>query len=63
MQSDTFICALNQVGDRKQMNIIRLENPERPLRLKISADSAIMHPTSLIVAVRGKEYLNLNNKL
>ena len=57
MESDKFICVREKVGDAAQVVIFDLNNTPNPIRRPITADSAIMHPTSKIIALKGKRVL------
>lgn len=48
MESDKFICVREKVGDSNQVVIIDMSNVNTPIRRPISADSAIMNPTSKV---------------
>ena len=48
MESDKFICVREKVGDSAQVVIIDMSNVNNPIRRPISADSAIMNPTSKV---------------
>ncbi|KAF8763341.1 Clathrin heavy chain like protein [Argiope bruennichi] len=52
MESDKFICVREKVGDSAQVVIIDMSNPTNPIRRPISADSAIMNPTSKVIALK-----------
>lgn len=52
MESDKFICVREKVGDSAQVVIIDMSNVNNPIRRPISADSAIMNPTSKVSANR-----------
>lgn len=53
MESDKFICVREKLGDQNQVVIIDLEDIDNMVRRPITADSAIMHPTSKIIALKG----------
>lgn len=55
MESDKFICIREKVGDSAQVVILDMTDPTNPIRRPISADSAIMNPTSKVIALKGKE--------
>lgn len=48
MESDKFICVREKVGDTVQVVIVDMSNPNTPIRRPISAESAIMNPTSKV---------------
>lgn len=54
MESDQFICVREKVGDQNQVVIIDLNDLNEIIRRPITADSAIMNPTSKIIALKGK---------
>ena len=54
MESDKFICVREKVGDASQVVIIDMSDGTNPIRRPITADSAIMHPTSKVIALKGK---------
>jgi clathrin heavy chain len=56
MESDKFICVREKVGETAQVVIIDLNDAQNPIRRPITADSAIMHPTSKVIALKGKLY-------
>ena len=53
MESDKFICVREKVGETSQVVIIDLNDTSNPIRRPITADSAIMHPTSKVIALKG----------
>ena len=53
MESDKFICVREKVGEQNQVVIIEMSNPSNPTRRPMAADSAIMHPTAKIIALKG----------
>ena len=53
MESDKFICVREKVGETAQVVIIDLNDSANPIRRPITADSAIMHPTSKVIALKG----------
>jgi clathrin heavy chain len=59
MESDKFICVREKVGEVAQVVIIDLNDTSNPIRRPITADSAIMHPTSKVIALNGKNILNI----
>ncbi|KAI0987660.1 hypothetical protein GJ496_003725 [Pomphorhynchus laevis] len=61
MESDKFICVRQLVGDQNQVIIIDLNNPSAPIRRPITADSAIMHPTEKIIALKAGRTLQIFN--
>lgn len=61
MESDKFICVREKVGDAAQVVIIDMANPQTPIRRPISADNAIMNPTSKVIALRAMRTLQIFN--
>eukprot|EP00118_Oscarella_pearsei_P024527 m.306251 g.306251 ORF g.306251 m.306251 type:complete len:1689 (+) comp41084_c0_seq1:100-5166(+) len=61
LESDKFICVREKVGDQSQVVIIDLANPSSPTRRPISADSAIMNPTSRVIALKAGRTLQIFN--
>lgn len=59
MESDKFICIREKVGEQNQVVIVDLSDPNNPIRRPISADSAIMNPTSKVIALKGKMLSNI----
>ena len=54
MESDKYICVREKVGESAQVVIIDMADTANPIRRPISADSAIMNPTSKVIALKGK---------
>jgi clathrin heavy chain len=54
MESDKFICIREKLNDSGQVTIIDLSDIANPIRRPISAESAIMHPTSKVIALKGR---------
>ncbi|UYV79562.1 CLTC [Cordylochernes scorpioides] len=52
MESDKFICIREKVGETAQVVIVDMTNPTSPIRRPISADSAIMNPSSKVIALK-----------
>ena len=63
MESDKFICVREKVGEVAQVVIIDLNDTSNPIRRPITADSAIMHPTSKVIALKGINILIILNHL
>ena len=59
MESDKFICVREKVGETAQVVIIDLNDTANPIRRPISADSAIMNPTSKVIALKGRRQLQI----
>lgn len=55
MESDRFICIREQANNNNQVVIIDLQNKNEIMRRPISADSVIMHPTTKVMALKGKK--------
>ncbi|CAG8733728.1 21124_t:CDS:2, partial [Racocetra persica] len=61
MESDRFICVRETAGGTNQVVIIDLNDPQNVMKRPISADSAIMHPTSKILALKAQRQLQIFN--
>jgi clathrin heavy chain len=61
MESDKFICVREKVGETAQVVIIDLNDTANPIRRPITADSAIMHPTSKVIALKASKTLQIFN--
>ena len=59
MESDKFICLREEVADTAPVVIIDLNDSTNPIRRPITADSAIMHPTSKVIALKGNFFFLL----
>lgn len=57
MESDKFIC-VRETSPQNSVVIIDMSMPMQPLRRPITADSAIMHPNSKILALKGIGFWN-----
>ena len=55
MESDKFICVREKVNDTAFVIIIDMADPNNPIKRPITADSAIMNPTSKVIALKGNE--------
>lgn len=55
MESDRFICAREENNGKKEVVIVDLAEANNTVRRPISAESAIMHPTEKIIALRGED--------
>lgn len=53
LESDHFICVREKVNEQNQVVIIDLADANNVLRRPITADSAIMHPSQKILALKG----------
>lgn len=56
LESDRFICVRERINEQNQVVIIDLSDANNVLRRPISADSAIMHPTQKILALKGEHH-------
>jgi clathrin heavy chain len=54
LESDHFICVREKVNEQNQVVIIDLSDANNVLRRPIGADSAIMHPSQKILALKCK---------
>ncbi|KAK6192853.1 hypothetical protein SNE40_004252 [Patella caerulea] len=61
MESDKFICVREKVGETAQVVIIDMNDTANPIRRPISADSAIMNPTSKVIALKAGKTLQIFN--
>ncbi|XP_052799868.1 clathrin heavy chain 1 isoform X2 [Mya arenaria] len=61
MESDKFICVREKVGETAQVVIIDMNDSSNPIRRPISADSAIMNPTSKVIALKAGKTLQIFN--
>ena len=61
MESDKFICVREKVAETAQVVIIDLADTGNPIRRPITADSAIMHPTSKVIALKASKTLQIFN--
>lgn len=61
MESDKFLCVREKVGDTAQVVIIDMSDTANPIRRPISADSAIMNPTSKVIALKAGKTLQIFN--
>ena len=52
MESDKFIC-VRETSPQNSVVIIDMAMPNQPLRRPITADSALMNPTSKVLALKG----------
>lgn len=53
MESDKYICVVDDAQEASQLVIINMADPSKPERLSIKAESAIMNPASKLIALRG----------
>lgn len=61
LESDHFICVREKVNEQNQVVIIDLSDANNVLRRPIGADSAIMHPTQKILALKSNRTLQIFN--
>jgi hypothetical protein len=61
LESDHFICVREKVNEQNQVVIIDLADANNVLRRPIGADSAIMHPSQKILALKCKCYDGFSN--
>ncbi|CAF4095884.1 unnamed protein product, partial [Rotaria sp. Silwood2] len=61
MESDKFICVREKVNDTAFVIIIDMTDPTNPIKRPITADSAIMNPTSKIIALKAAKTLQIFN--
>ena len=54
MESDKYICVREKVGESSQVVIIDMADTAEPIRRPISADSAMMNPVSMVIALKGE---------
>jgi clathrin heavy chain len=61
LESDRFICVREKVNEQNQVVIIDLADANSVLRRPISAESAIMHPSQKILALKAGRTLQIFN--
>ncbi|ORZ32352.1 clathrin D6 coat with Auxilin J-domain [Catenaria anguillulae PL171] len=61
MESDKFICVRESANDQNQVVVIDLADTGNIMRRPITADSAIMHPTQKIIALKAGNQLQVFN--
>ncbi|KAL1921362.1 uncharacterized protein VTP21DRAFT_11078 [Calcarisporiella thermophila] len=61
LESDRFICVREKIGEQNQVVIVDLSDPNNLIRRPITADSAIMHPTTKIIALKAGRQLQIFN--
>ncbi|RKP36079.1 hypothetical protein BJ085DRAFT_13459, partial [Dimargaris cristalligena] len=61
MQSDKYICVREKVNEQNTVAIVDLANINNFMRRPITADSAIMNPTSNIIALKSARQLQVFN--
>jgi clathrin heavy chain len=61
MESDKYICIIEQAGESSNVVIIEMSNPNPPTRRPIKADAAIMNPSSKVIALKAGQQLQIFN--
>ncbi|OBZ66438.1 Clathrin heavy chain 1 [Grifola frondosa] len=61
LESDHFICVREKVNEQNQVVIVDLADANNVLRRPITADSAIMHPSKKILALKAGRTLQVFN--
>ncbi|CAF3761485.1 unnamed protein product, partial [Rotaria magnacalcarata] len=61
MESDKFICVREKVNDTAFVIIIDMADSSNPIKRPITADSAIMNPTSKVIALKAAKTLQIFN--
>ncbi|CAF1003438.1 unnamed protein product [Rotaria magnacalcarata] len=61
MESDKFICVREKIYDTAFVIIIDMADPTNPIKRPITADSAIMNPTSKVIALKAGKTLQIFN--
>ncbi|KAI9172885.1 Clathrin heavy chain [Blastocladiella emersonii ATCC 22665] len=61
MESDKFICVRESVADVNQVVIVDLSDTGNVMRRPITADSAIMHPSTKVIALKAGRQLQVFN--
>ncbi|CAF4999102.1 unnamed protein product, partial [Rotaria sp. Silwood1] len=61
MESDKFICVREKVNDTAFVIIIDMTDPTNPIKQPITVDSAIMNPTSKVIALQAAKTLQIFN--
>ena len=51
MESEKFIC-VRETGAANSVVIVDMANPTQPMKRPITADSALMHPVSKVIALK-----------
>lgn len=62
MESDKFICVREKVNDTAFVIIIDMADPNNPIKRPITADSAIMNPTTKVIALKGTDKSKFKEK-
>jgi clathrin heavy chain len=61
MESEKFICVRDINGDKNELVVIDMANPNAPERRTIKADSAIMNPVAKVIALKAGKTLQIFN--
>lgn len=61
MESEKFICVREKVGEVAQVAVIEMNEPTKPTRHQITAESVIMNPMSKVLALRSGNLLQISN--
>ncbi|KAG8994614.1 hypothetical protein FRB94_012647 [Tulasnella sp. JGI-2019a] len=61
LESDHFICVREKTGEQNQVVIVDLADANNVMRRPITADSAIMHPSQKIIALKAQRQLQIFN--
>ncbi|EPY52055.1 clathrin heavy chain Chc1 [Schizosaccharomyces cryophilus OY26] len=59
LQSEKYVCIRDNSNGANQVVIVDLESPENVVRRPISADSVIMHPKKMIIALKAQRQLQV----
>lgn len=55
LESDKYVCVRDQISPQKSIQIVDIET-QNVTSNKVNADSAIMHPTTKVLALRCRYY-------
>ncbi|KAF9164736.1 hypothetical protein DFQ27_007414 [Actinomortierella ambigua] len=61
LESDRFICVRETTGEQNLVVIVDLTDPNNVVRRPITADSAIMHPATKVIALKAGRQLQIFN--
>ncbi|KAI9006215.1 clathrin D6 coat As full-length triskelion [Gaertneriomyces semiglobifer] len=65
LESEKFVCIREKLGEpgreQNQVVIVDMENPSQLMRRPITAESALMHPTTKIIALKAQRQLQIFN--
>eukprot|EP00004_Rigifila_ramosa_P013327 TRINITY_DN293_c0_g1_i1.p1 TRINITY_DN293_c0_g1~~TRINITY_DN293_c0_g1_i1.p1 ORF type:complete len:1689 (+),score=479.53 TRINITY_DN293_c0_g1_i1:58-5067(+) len=59
MESDKYICVRDEQNGQAQVVIVDMSNPQQPQRKPMAADSALMNPNAMIIAVKAAQSLQV----